>query len=302
MGINIRPHIISALEQIKKDYNMIIYTASHQTYADKVVDLIDPMKSFFKYRLYRHNCVEVPRPDMPNSTLYVKDLRIIKNIPLENMVIIDNSVLSFAFHLDNGIPILPFYSNKEDIEMNSLKDYLQKLAKLDNLTINNAAALNLRDLLEEAVKQAEQEDCEEVESNNSNSTTDNTSKSNTTTSTPMLSKKETNVNGSNSNVNINNGNSSTGKLESKKINKVVSSNGNVSKNNNDNKKISNVKNGGSVVSTTTTTNKEKKITNTNKDNKDSDNKEEKDEKTLKAPTRRKSNIGTMIKQTMNYKK
>ena len=291
MGINIRPHIIPALEQIKKDFNMIIYTASHQSYADKVVDLIDPMKSLFKYRLYRHNCVEVPRPDMPNSTLYIKDLRIIKNIPLEDMVIIDNSVLSFAFHLDNGITILPFYSNKEDNEMLNLKDYLSYIYKLDgnSLTINNANSMNLKGLMEEAVKKAEEEDSEETETND-------TSKNTSTTSTPITTKKENN---GNSNINLNstsnnniNSTSNSSKMESKKLNKVVSSNGGK---NSDNKKISNVKNGGTTTTSSTTT-KDKKTTTTNT-NGDGDK-----EKSLKAPTRRKSNIGSLIKQTIAYKK
>lgn len=126
---------------------MIIYTASDQSYADSVINHIDPTKEFFKYRLYRHNCVKLTTE---NGTIYVKDLRIIKNIELHNMVIIDNSVLSFAFHLDNGIPILPFYNNKEDVEMESLKNYLTKLAKCDNLTISNGSNFNLKALLEEA--------------------------------------------------------------------------------------------------------------------------------------------------------
>lgn len=126
---------------------MIIYTASDQSYADSVINYIDPTKEYFKYRLYRHNCVKLTTE---NGTIYVKDLRIIKNIPLKNMVIIDNSVLSFAFHLDNGIPILPFYNNKDDVEIESLKNYLTKLAKCENLTISNGSNFNLRALLEEA--------------------------------------------------------------------------------------------------------------------------------------------------------
>ena len=40
-----------------------------------------------------------------------------KGVSLKDMVIIDNSVLSFAFHLDNGIPILPYYNGEEETEM-----------------------------------------------------------------------------------------------------------------------------------------------------------------------------------------
>lgn len=128
---------------------MIIYTASDQSYADSVIGYIDPMRSYFKYRLYRHNCVKLITE---NGPIYVKDLRIIRNVPLDQMIIIDNSVLSFAFHLNNGIPILPFYSNKDDIEMNFLKNYLTKLAKYDNIIDQNGLTFNLKAVLEQAAK------------------------------------------------------------------------------------------------------------------------------------------------------
>lgn len=147
VGLNIRPHIVPALEQIKKDYNMIIFTASDKSYADSVVNYIDPFGNYFKYRLYRNNCVKLVTESGP---VYIKDLRIIQNVPLSNMVLIDNSVLSFAFHLDNGIPILPFYSNKDDNEMESLKNYLTKLLKYDNMIDHNSKMFNLRNLMIEA--------------------------------------------------------------------------------------------------------------------------------------------------------
>lgn len=134
---------------------MIIYTASDQSYADSVINHIDPTKEFFKYRLYRHNCVKLTTEV---GVTYVKDLRIIRNVPLSNMVIIDNSVLSFAFHLDNGIPILPFYNNKEDVEMESLKNYLSKLSKCENLTISNGSNFNLKSLLQEAKSSRESDE------------------------------------------------------------------------------------------------------------------------------------------------
>ena len=137
---------------------MIIYTASDQSYADSVISYIDPMKAYFKYRLYRHNCMKITSE---NGPLYVKDLRIIKNCPLSNMIIIDNSCLSFAFHLDNGIPILPFYSNKDDNEMIFLKNYLTKLAKYDDIPFHNGPKFNLLGLLEESIKSKQEEERDE---------------------------------------------------------------------------------------------------------------------------------------------
>ena len=57
---------------------------------------------------------------------YVKDLRIFKpeQFKLSDIVIVDNSVYSFAFHIDNGIPIVPVYDDKSDEEMLHLIYYL----------------------------------------------------------------------------------------------------------------------------------------------------------------------------------
>jgi hypothetical protein len=104
------------------------------------------------------------------SPIYVKDLRIIRNIPIDQMIIIDNSVLSFAFHLNNGIPILPFYSNKDDIEMNFLKNYLTKLSKYENMIDQNGLTFNLKAVLEQATK-AQDEDQEEGFEDSSKSAT-----------------------------------------------------------------------------------------------------------------------------------
>lgn len=49
------------------------------------------------------------------------------------MVIIDNSVYSFAFQIENGIPIIPFYDEKEDEEMLHLIYYLNCLKTADDV-------------------------------------------------------------------------------------------------------------------------------------------------------------------------
>jgi CTD small phosphatase-like protein 2 len=47
---------------------------------------------------------------------------------LEDVVIVDNNPLSFAFQVDNGIPIISWTSDMDDQELKSLKDYLSILA------------------------------------------------------------------------------------------------------------------------------------------------------------------------------
>ena len=47
----------------------------------------------------------------------VKDLSIFKDVQIENILIVDNNIYSFAFHLENGIPILGYMGGKDDVEL-----------------------------------------------------------------------------------------------------------------------------------------------------------------------------------------
>lgn len=75
-----------------------------------MLDLLDPYNEIFDVRLYRDSCTKSP------DGIYVKDLSIF-NRSLEDIVIVDNAVYSFGYQLENGIPIIPFYEDKEDEEL-----------------------------------------------------------------------------------------------------------------------------------------------------------------------------------------
>lgn len=80
------------------------------------------------------------------------------------MIIIDNSVLSFAFHLENGIPVLPYYNNKNDNELLYLKDYLLELYHSDNFIETNNKVFNLKKLMSEAIEESDTMEEEEKSS------------------------------------------------------------------------------------------------------------------------------------------
>ena len=140
IGINKRPFIIESLQEIKKFFLIFIFTASQQVLGDIVLDYLDPEKKLFDMRLYRNNCYQTK---INNETFYIKDLRILKKVNLKDVVIVDNSVLSFSFHLDNGIPILPYYNNKKDTELIILVNYLKHLFKFDDMRIENRRNIRL---------------------------------------------------------------------------------------------------------------------------------------------------------------
>jgi len=106
---------------------------------------------------------------MENEFIYVKDLRIFNNVKMEEMIIIDNSVLSFAFQLENGIPILPFYDNPEDIELKFLSNYLGNIYNVKDLRLENIRSIKMLYFLnavKEKEKGEEAEAADDLESSN----------------------------------------------------------------------------------------------------------------------------------------
>jgi len=72
----------------------VVFTASEQSYANAIVDRIDPEGKFFDYRMYRQHCIET-NFHLGGST-YLKDLRIIANRDLKDIILVDNATLCFA--------------------------------------------------------------------------------------------------------------------------------------------------------------------------------------------------------------
>jgi CTD small phosphatase-like protein 2 len=89
----------------------VVFTASHACYANPVIDYLDPDGTLVAKRLFRENCRQV------SESLYVKDLTVIKNRQMKNLVLVDNAAYSYALQLDNGVPVIPFYNNKKDWTM-----------------------------------------------------------------------------------------------------------------------------------------------------------------------------------------
>ena len=176
IGVNIRPHWEETMKLIKKYYQIVIYTASHQSYADAVLNYMDPQKKYTKYRLYRNHCVQV---NVCGKKFYIKDLDIFdKYYDLKNIVIIDNSVLSFAYHLNNGIPIVPYYDSEEDSELSILGYYLLSIYNYDDLREANKIHIRIDYYLEEAKKEMEEEEEEDEEEDKEDNSLNNKNENN----------------------------------------------------------------------------------------------------------------------------
>uniref|UniRef100_A0A913HA09 protein-serine/threonine phosphatase n=1 Tax=Strongyloides stercoralis TaxID=6248 RepID=A0A913HA09_STRER len=114
-----RPFVDEFLDAVGKKYECILFTASLAKYADPVSDLLDP-KGNLRSRLFRESCV------LYNGN-YVKDLSKLGR-PLDQIIIIDNSPASYAFHPENAIAVKSWFDDKEDRVLLDCLTFLDKMA------------------------------------------------------------------------------------------------------------------------------------------------------------------------------
>lgn len=85
-----RPHCDDFLRRVCKWYNLVVFTASVQEYADPVIDWLEQERKYFSGRYYRQHCTF-------RNGAYIKDLSSVEP-DLSKVMILDNSPLSYIFH------------------------------------------------------------------------------------------------------------------------------------------------------------------------------------------------------------
>jgi CTD nuclear envelope phosphatase 1 len=120
-----------------KWYNLVVFTASVQEYADPVIDWLEQERKFFSGRYYRQHCTY-------RHGAFIKDLSSIEP-DLSKVMILDNSPLSYMFHqgisqfaqvlmlhpsnceTDNAIPIEGWINDPTDNDLLHLVPLLEGL-------------------------------------------------------------------------------------------------------------------------------------------------------------------------------
>jgi RNA polymerase II subunit A small phosphatase-like protein len=114
------------LQRLSKIYEVVIYTASLSKYADPLIDIIDSHSiKTIDHRMFREHCTFY-------SGVFIKDMSILGR-NLTDLIIIDNSPTSYAFHQENALPILSWYEDPSDKCLFELIPLLEALAEVDDV-------------------------------------------------------------------------------------------------------------------------------------------------------------------------
>ncbi|EQK98040.1 nuclear envelope morphology protein [Ophiocordyceps sinensis CO18] len=119
--VNKRPFCDEFLRRVCKWFNLVIFTASVQEYADPVIDWLESERKFFSARYYRQHCTY-------RQGAYIKDLSSVEP-DLSKVIILDNSPLSYLFHQGkyNAIPIQGWINDPTDNDLMHLVPLLEGL-------------------------------------------------------------------------------------------------------------------------------------------------------------------------------
>mmetsp|Transcript_28821 Transcript_28821/g.28531 ORF Transcript_28821/g.28531 Transcript_28821/m.28531 type:complete len:358 (-) Transcript_28821:7-1080(-) len=117
---NVRPSCQKFLKEMAEIYEVVVFTAAMQDYADWVMNDIDPNK-YISHRLYRQHA-------SPHGLVFVKDLSKIGR-DLSKTIIVDNVAENFQLQPDNGIFIKSWFDDKNDTALQELAPLLKEIVE-----------------------------------------------------------------------------------------------------------------------------------------------------------------------------
>uniref|UniRef100_A0ACD5TDN7 Uncharacterized protein n=1 Tax=Avena sativa TaxID=4498 RepID=A0ACD5TDN7_AVESA len=120
-----RPYVDAFLEKVAQMFEIAVFTASLCSYADQLLDILDPENRLISRRYYRESCLLV-------DGSYLKDLTIIE-ADLAKVAIIDNTPEVFQLQVHNGIPINTWSSDPYDDSLPELIPFLETLAVAEDV-------------------------------------------------------------------------------------------------------------------------------------------------------------------------
>lgn len=117
----VRPGAEKFIEEMGEIYELVIFTAAIQEYADKVINEIDS-KNRVKFRLYRQHAI--PQENNFIKVYFIQDLTRIGR-DLSKIIIVDNTQECFQLQPENGICIRSWFGDNNDNALDELSELLK---------------------------------------------------------------------------------------------------------------------------------------------------------------------------------
>lgn len=145
--IYVRPGAIKLLEELSGLYQIIIYTSLPKVFAETLIKRrLDPDNIYIDGIIDRQYCLN-------NNGYFIKDLRILKNCDLSNVVFLGTSMISLYKQLDNGIFINSYKGAKEDPELFQIIKLLKSLASVNSIKAELRKHFSYSDLYKSYLKE-----------------------------------------------------------------------------------------------------------------------------------------------------
>uniref|UniRef100_A0A7S3DL54 FCP1 homology domain-containing protein n=1 Tax=Palpitomonas bilix TaxID=652834 RepID=A0A7S3DL54_9EUKA len=113
-----RPGVDEFLAQMHEMYEIVIFTASTQRYADAVLNAFSGSQ-YIHHRLYRQHCTSVQWRTVKDLGRLGRDLR--------GVIIVDDTPECYFLHPKNAFPIARFVDDMTDSELVGLADRLESV-------------------------------------------------------------------------------------------------------------------------------------------------------------------------------
>ena len=118
--VQVRPYTDYFLSEMGKYFEIVIFTAAAEDYADIVLNELDKNNAI-DYKLYRKHTEQI-------NGVFIKDLSKLGR-DINKVVIIDNNKDNFSLQPENGLHICSFLGDQNDDELYLLCDDLMKIVK-----------------------------------------------------------------------------------------------------------------------------------------------------------------------------
>ena len=116
--VQVRPYADYFLTEMGKYFEIVIFTAAAEDYADIVLNELDKNNAI-NYKLYRKHTEQI-------NGIFIKDLSKLGR-DISKIIIIDNNKDNFSLQPENGLHICSFLGDQNDDELYSLSEDLMKI-------------------------------------------------------------------------------------------------------------------------------------------------------------------------------